>query len=189
MPTKPRPFSSERAPYSGPSTRYPFDLLCLYSLCLVFFQLLQACIYTDGGRISWSTQKSFFASSSFAYWRILIGFCFGSLVVFFPFLFPFVISFVVYFSFLLLFIYSFLLDFFSLFGGPRVSVPSYGSQCILMGSFSTFSRLTGLYYSFFFLSFLAMRLLTDMIGFSITEGFRRLHVCSSLYDGFNFLGS
>src|SRR4051794_39753235 len=103
LPTKPRPFSSERAPYSGPSTRYPFDLLCLYSLCLVFFQLLQACIYTDGGRISWSTKKSFFASSSFAYWRILIEFCFGSLVIF-SFLFPFVISFVVFFSFLLLFI-------------------------------------------------------------------------------------
>jgi hypothetical protein len=99
------------------------DTLLICSACTVyascFFQLLQACIYTDGGRISWSTKKSFFASSSFAYWRILIGFCFGSLVIFFfsVSLCYFLCCFL-FVSFAVYLLFFFACSFFSLFGGP-----------------------------------------------------------------------
>jgi hypothetical protein len=98
---------SERAPYSGPSTRYPFDLLCLYSLCLVVCLVLLSFWkhFTDGGRtpgVLKSPSSGFFP---FAFWRILIVFllilkhflCLSSIsFVLLPFSCVLMFSFVIY---------------------------------------------------------------------------------------------
>lgn len=151
---------SERAPCSGPSTRYPFDLLCLYSLCLVVCLVLFGFwkhLYRWRAK-PWSPKKSFIFFF-FAFWRILIGFCSGS------FSFVLSISFLLSFSCFLA-VYPMICLFF-LQRRPSfcVLVFSPGSRCILMGFFYTSSCLTGLYY-FSFFRYLAMQFLART-GFRI----------------------
>lgn len=150
----------------------------------MFFQLLLACIYTDGGRISWSTKKSFFFFLLFAFFFCILAdfnrILFGE-ALFFCLLCLFLCDF--FFRFFLLFIYFRLLEFFYIYvllqALLRFGVVIRKSMYIDGFFFYLLSTDRVVLFLLFPSSVFGNAILNDMTGFSLTETFRRLHVCSS----------
>jgi hypothetical protein len=124
--------------------------------------------------------SSFFLLSSFAFWRILIGFCLVKPCFFVSFVFSFVIFFFVSFCCLFIFV---CLNFFYIYvllqALLRFGVVIRKSMYIDGFFFYLLSTDRVVLFLLFSSSVFGNAILNDMTGFSLTETFRRLHVCSS----------